>query len=146
MQNYLEDHRQKFLIDKNGEALLKRLQIAVGKSVKLIQPGSSKKRKRPLEEKLIQEWERFCIKLHSVCQSNRSSAMMFSFVEGSFVTALRNGDWVLLDEVNLAPPETLQRIIGVSKNELKAAESNGIHCPLTLTCFGDLSLGSYTFA
>ncbi|KAL2575217.1 hypothetical protein GLYMA_16G004800v4 [Glycine max] len=117
MQNYLEDHRQKFLIDKNGEALLKRLQIAVGKSVKLIQPGSSKKRKRPLEEKLIQEWERFCIKLHSVCQSNRSSAMMFSFVEGSFVTALRNGDWVLLDEVNLAPPETLQRIIGVLEGE-----------------------------
>ncbi|KAL3008468.1 hypothetical protein AAZX31_07G033800 [Glycine max] len=117
MHKVLEDYRQKLLIDKNGEALLKRLRIEVGKSVKLIQPGSSKKRKRPLEEQLIQEWERFCIKLRSVCQSNRSSAMMFSFVEGSFVTALKNGDWVLLDEVNLAPPETLQRIIGVLEGE-----------------------------
>ncbi|CBI22306.3 unnamed protein product, partial [Vitis vinifera] len=30
---------------------------------------------------------------------------IFQFVEGAFVTALRNGDWILLDEVNLAPPE-----------------------------------------
>ncbi|TKY64312.1 Midasin protein [Spatholobus suberectus] len=117
IRNYLEEHRQKFLIDKNGEAILKGLRIAVGKSVKLIQPGSSKKRKRPLEGELIQDWERFCIKLHSVCQSNPSSTMMFSFEEGSFVTALRNGEWILLDEVNLAPPETLQRIVGVLEGE-----------------------------
>lgn len=105
------------MIDKNGEDLLKGLQIAVGKSVKLIQPGPSKRRKRPLEEQIIQSWERFCIKLHNVCQSNPSSTMMFSFVEGSFVTALRKGEWILLDEVNLAPPETLQRIVGVLEGE-----------------------------
>jgi midasin (ATPase involved in ribosome maturation) len=32
----------------------------------------------------------------------------FSFVEGSLITALRKGYWVLLDEVNLAGPETLE--------------------------------------
>ncbi|KAK8465039.1 hypothetical protein PHAVU_010G134100 [Phaseolus vulgaris] len=117
LHEYIESHRKKFLIDKNGEALLKGLQIAVGKSVKHIQPGSSKRRKRPLEDQIIQSWERFCIKLHNVCQSNPSSAMMFSFVEGSFVTALRKGEWILLDEVNLAPPETLQRIVGVLEGE-----------------------------
>lgn len=93
---------------------MKRLRIAVGKSVKLIRAGSSKKRTRPLEEELVQHWERFCVKLDSVCQSN---AMMFSFQEGSFVTALKNGEWILLDEVNLAPPETLQRIVGVLEGE-----------------------------
>ncbi|WVZ26656.1 hypothetical protein V8G54_005200 [Vigna mungo] len=115
LHEYIEIHRKKFLIDKNGEHLLKGLeglQIAVRKSLKLIQPGSSKKRKRP-----IQSWERFDIKLHNVCQSNPSSTMMFSFVEGSFVTALRKGEWILLDEVNLAPPETLQRIVGVLEGE-----------------------------
>ncbi|CAJ1950871.1 unnamed protein product [Sphenostylis stenocarpa] len=117
LHEYLESHRKKFLVDKNGEDLLKGLQIAVGKSVKLIQPGSSRKRRRPLEEKIIQSWERFCIKLHNVCQKNPSSTMMFSFVEGSFVTALRKGEWILLDEVNLAPPETLQRIVGVLEGE-----------------------------
>ncbi|XP_027334240.1 midasin [Abrus precatorius] len=110
-------HLQKFLIDKNWEMLLQGLRKAVEKSVELIQPGSSKKRKRPLEEELIQAWERFCLKLDSVCQNNPSSGMMFSFVEGSFVTALRNGEWILLDEVNLAPPETLQRIVGVLEGE-----------------------------
>ncbi|RDX86825.1 Midasin, partial [Mucuna pruriens] len=116
--SYLE----KFLFDKNWDMLLKGLQKAVGKSVELIQPGSSKKRKKPLEEKLIQDWERFCIKLDSVSQINPSSGMMFSFEEGSFVKALKNGDWILLDEVNLAPPETLQRIVGVLEGE------NGVLC------------------
>ncbi|XP_029127909.1 midasin [Cajanus cajan] len=113
----LGSHRQKFLIDKNGEVLLKNLRSAVAMSVKLIQPGSSKRRQRPLEEESIQDWEKFCLKLKSVSQSNPSSTMMFSFVEGSFVTALKNGEWILLDEVNLAPPETLQRIVGVLEGE-----------------------------
>ncbi|KAF7800661.1 midasin [Senna tora] len=79
--------------------------------------GSAKKRKKPLDEEKIQAWERFSFKLQSAYQSDPSSGMMFSFVEGSFVTALRNGEWILLDEVNLAPPETLQRIIGVLEGE-----------------------------
>lgn len=31
----------------------------------------------------------------------------FGFVEGPLATAFRTGEWILLDEVNLAPPETL---------------------------------------
>ena len=108
---------QKFLMDKNWEMLLKGFRKGVEKLVELIKPGHSKKRKRPLKEEKIQAWERFSIKLESVCQNNPSSGVMFSFVEGSFVTALRNGEWILLDEVNLAPPETLQRIIGVLEGE-----------------------------
>ncbi|KAJ0075983.1 hypothetical protein Patl1_33593 [Pistacia atlantica] len=46
-----------------------------------------------------------------------ASGMVFSFVEGAFVSALRKGEWILLDEVNLAPPETLQRIVGVLEGE-----------------------------
>ncbi|XWW96961.1 hypothetical protein V2A60_004941 [Cordyceps javanica] len=34
----------------------------------------------------------------------------FSFVEGNLIKALRNGDWVLLDEINLASPDTLESI------------------------------------
>ncbi|PBK75109.1 midasin [Armillaria solidipes] len=36
------------------------------------------------------------------------SKFAFGFVEGPLVKALRNGDWVLLDEVNLASSETLE--------------------------------------
>ncbi|PPQ92825.1 hypothetical protein CVT25_004313 [Psilocybe cyanescens] len=37
----------------------------------------------------------------------------FGFVEGPLIKALRTGDWVLLDEVNLASPETLECISGL---------------------------------
>lgn len=106
-----------FLKHKNWEMLLGGFQKAVERSRELISIGPSGKRKRPLTEEIFQSWDIFSIKLDSVCQINPSSGMMFSFVEGSFVTALRNGEWILLDEVNLAPPETLQRIIGVLEGE-----------------------------
>ncbi|KAL5604462.1 hypothetical protein BROUX41_002431 [Berkeleyomyces rouxiae] len=34
----------------------------------------------------------------------------FSFVEGNIIKAVRNGDWILLDEINLASPDTLESI------------------------------------
>lgn len=37
----------------------------------------------------------------------------FSFVEGVLVKAIREGKWVLLDEINLASAETLQRLSGL---------------------------------
>lgn len=37
----------------------------------------------------------------------------FSFVEGVLVKAVREGKWVLLDEINLASAETLQRLSGL---------------------------------
>jgi hypothetical protein len=38
---------------------------------------------------------------------------VFAFVEGALVAALRDGSWLLLDEVNLAPAETLERLAGI---------------------------------
>ena len=37
----------------------------------------------------------------------------FAFVDGLLVEALREGHWVLLDEINLAAPETLQALSGI---------------------------------
>jgi midasin len=41
----------------------------------------------------------------------------FWFAEGALVKALRDGDWILLDELNLASAETLQRLSGVLEGE-----------------------------
>ncbi|XP_043707635.1 midasin [Telopea speciosissima] len=80
--------------------------------------GCGTKRKRPLAEELPKDWKSFSIKLDSVRrQIGASTCMAFSFVEGAFVTALRKGHWILFDEVNLAPPEMLQRIIGVLEGD-----------------------------
>ena len=47
---------------------------------------------------------------------------MFAFVEGALVTALREGHWILLDEINLAPAETLERIGGILESETGSME------------------------
>ncbi|KAL8426006.1 hypothetical protein Efla_001924 [Eimeria flavescens] len=37
----------------------------------------------------------------------------FAFTEGPLVEAVRTGKWLLLDEINLAPPDLLQRLLGL---------------------------------
>jgi midasin len=41
------------------------------------------------------------------------AGMAFAFTEGALVEAVRKGKWVLLDEINLASSETLQRLCGL---------------------------------
>ncbi|XP_028395044.1 midasin-like isoform X2 [Dendronephthya gigantea] len=45
------------------------------------------------------------------------SAQMFSFIEGALVKAIKSGHWVLLDEINLATPETLECLNGVLESQ-----------------------------
>ena len=42
---------------------------------------------------------------------------MFSFMEGALVKAIKRGDWVLLDEINLASPETLECLNGILESQ-----------------------------
>ncbi|XP_050232290.1 midasin isoform X2 [Mercurialis annua] len=113
---------QKQLTKKNWTMLLTALKKCVDKFQKKLLVERSelgKKRKKPLdEEEMLKAWNKFSVKLETaIRQTGASHGMIFSFVEGAFVTALRNGEWILLDEVNLAPPETLQRIIGVLEGD-----------------------------
>ncbi|RLN63377.1 hypothetical protein BBP00_00004192 [Phytophthora kernoviae] len=48
------------------------------------------------------------------------SHFAFSFVEGVLVKALRDGHWVLLDEINLASSDTLERISTLLEHETSA--------------------------
>ncbi|KAK0320902.1 AAA ATPase midasin [Friedmanniomyces endolithicus] len=78
--------------------------------------GETPSKKRKLESKKIIDftrWDTFAIKVTEMDHrlSSGSEAFAFSFVEGNIVRAVRNGDWVLLDEINLASPDTLESII-----------------------------------
>ncbi|VEL30721.1 unnamed protein product [Protopolystoma xenopodis] len=42
-----------------------------------------------------------------------SGCPLFTYVEGCLVRALRQGDWVLLDEINLAPTDLLDGLSGM---------------------------------
>ena len=66
-------------------------------------------------EKLLVEWQDLIQDIQQLQkqQKNAESALAFQFVEGTLVQALQNGDWVLLDEINLATPETLECLCGL---------------------------------
>ncbi|KZO97025.1 P-loop containing nucleoside triphosphate hydrolase protein [Calocera viscosa TUFC12733] len=58
-----------------------------------------------------------------------NARFVFAFVEGPLVTALRKGEWILLDEINLASPDVLESILSILE---------GPDGSLTLTERGDL--------
>ncbi|CBX97255.1 hypothetical protein IAQ61_007332 [Plenodomus lingam] len=57
-------------------------------------------------------WEKFATDLQQLEAqlASGSEAFAFSFLEGNIVKAVRNGDWVLLDEINLASSDTLEAL------------------------------------
>ncbi|KAL8705370.1 MAG: hypothetical protein Q9201_001526, partial [Fulgogasparrea decipioides] len=75
---------------------------------------SSKKRRldSPRLQMLKKRWADFADKLNTFQKhlESGSKGFAFSFVEGNIVKAVRNGDWVLLDEINLAAPDTLESV------------------------------------
>lgn len=78
--------------------------------------GGQPKKKRKVDSLpatfLGSRWDKFATDLHNLEAqlANGSEAFAFSFLEGNIVKAVRNGDWVLLDEINLASSDTLEAL------------------------------------
>ena len=75
---------------------------------------SAKRRKVQItdDSSLRSRWNDFADRLTSFEKHlfSGSKGFAFSFVEGNIVKAARNGEWVLLDEINLASPDTLENL------------------------------------
>ncbi|KKA28111.1 hypothetical protein TD95_002319 [Thielaviopsis punctulata] len=77
---------------------------------------STKRRKTDGSLQMLMElrprWDLFSKKLEQFDMQIAAGqgAFAFSFVEGNIVKAVRNGDWILLDEINLASADTLESI------------------------------------
>jgi midasin len=80
---------------------------------------ASKKPAFTISDDLVESWQSFDRDLVVAeraigdVASSSGGGPIFAFVEGALVTALREGHWILLDEINLAPAETLERLNGV---------------------------------
>lgn len=69
----------------------------------------------PKYQMLKTRWQKFATDVHQL-QAHVASGpkgFAFSFVEGNIVKAARNGDWVLLDEINLASTDTLESLADI---------------------------------
>ncbi|XP_077284299.1 midasin [Arctopsyche grandis] len=105
--------------------LMKQSQAAAIRRLESDDFDISKSRKRKLDETkpfinkrvLKNEWHKFGQKLSKLeLQIKSQSSLAFSFIEGSLVKALKEGYWVLLDEINLASAETLECLSGLLEN------------------------------
>ncbi|QKX59888.1 uncharacterized protein TRUGW13939_07030 [Talaromyces rugulosus] len=76
------------------------------------QPSKKRKLDSPKYVALKEKWDIFNVQLADFeAQATRGdSKFAFAFVQGKIVRALRNGEWVLLDEINLATPDILENI------------------------------------
>lgn len=89
----------------------KRWKQAVELAQQTLEATTKKRRKAVSYESLSKRWEQFFGRVvdFEVQVKNQSHAV-FAFVEGLLVQAVRNGDWVLLDEINLASADTLESL------------------------------------
>jgi midasin len=82
------------------------------------------------EASVVAVWKHFQQSAIAFEHHRGASGPVFEFVEGALVDAIRTGKWVLLDEINLASSETLQRLCGLLNDSTSS---------LTITERGDLS-------
>ncbi|XP_066867568.1 midasin isoform X2 [Kogia breviceps] len=64
---------------------------------------------------LKEKWEAFGLRLNHAQQQMKmtENTLLFAFVEGTLAQAVKKGEWILLDEINLAAPETLECLSGL---------------------------------
>ncbi|KAK2734583.1 hypothetical protein FQN57_001630 [Myotisia sp. PD_48] len=76
------------------------------------QPTKKRKIDRSKYSGLAIRWDHFAgdLKEFELRVSQGDTKFSFAFVQGKIVKALKNGEWVLLDEINLASPDTLESI------------------------------------
>lgn len=73
-------------------------------------PQKRRKTESSIFQNLKSSWANFSLKVTVFQRQIKSGekGFHFSFTEGNIVKAVRSGDWVLLDEINLASSETLE--------------------------------------
>ena len=122
---------------QNWDTFIKLLHDVI-KKVDIVHPNSSdaadekskKVKKTKLKQNIRNRWKILNSSVTKFIEQRKkiSSNFAFAFVEGALVKAVRNGDWVLLDEINLASTETLESLSGL-------LEGGGLY----LTERGDIS-------
>eukprot|EP00105_Crassostrea_gigas_P045178 XP_019929326.1 PREDICTED: midasin-like [Crassostrea gigas] len=80
-----------------------------------IEPALKRGKAGKIQLELYDKWKTLKTRVKQLkLQVKRSeNALTFSFIEGTLIRALKKGDWVLLDEINLAAAETLECLSGL---------------------------------
>ncbi|KAG6999386.1 midasin [Physcia stellaris] len=104
---------------------LQTVQSTFGSNRTVVQAGDqeprSKKRRMEISkhQALKSRWADFEseVRVFQMHLASGSKGFAFSFVEGNIVKAARHGDWILLDEINLASPDALESLADLLSDE-----------------------------
>ncbi|RHY33814.1 hypothetical protein DYB32_001374 [Aphanomyces invadans] len=121
------------VIQKAFEAKsFKKMSQGMLKAVKMAE-ATTKKQKTTSSTSVASQWTAFQSDLSRFIRQHQQveSSFAFAFVEGQLVQAMKAGHWILLDEINLASADTLERLSSVLEGE---------HSGLSLTEKGDVDL------
>jgi len=78
----------------------------------------------------VNEWKDMMKKFSNILMNldKIDSNLVFSFLEGNLIKAIKNGDWILIDEINLATNDVLQKIVPlVDGKSLMLYEKGDLH-------------------
>ncbi|KAJ9076840.1 AAA ATPase midasin [Entomophthora muscae] len=110
----------KFFLRGKWANLVKVFKAAITKAGYSAQPQEPpSKQPRTQSHELKERWVSFCDEVASFeAQVDKlDNKLMFKFIEGTLVKAVRQGHWVLLDEINLATTETLECLSGLLQDK-----------------------------
>ena len=96
---------------RDMQAVIKAIEKTAAKAIVLFQEKAG-------HEESLYRWK----ELMSQCLC---SGKVFRFVPGPLVKAVENGDWILLDEINLAPPDVLRILNGLLENQTVVIPETG---------------------
>jgi midasin len=79
---------------------------------------ATRKLAKMIDGSVFIQWENFAASVQNfkIQIQKEAGNFLFSFVEGILVNAIKNGGWILLDEINLANSETLECLSGLLQN------------------------------
>lgn len=107
------------LVRKSYDAAMRRLSYLDKSVAGEKRPLDKSNTKRTKDEHFLKRWSAFGVKLQKLeLQVKHKNSLAFAFVEGSLINAIKNGYWVLLDEINLANPETLECLSGLLEDSV----------------------------
>ena len=108
-----------YFVQGKVELLLKSLIQSTPRIIPQLGPSSS-----------LHEWSEMLKKFNNILSNldKIDSNLVFSFLEGNLIKALKNGDWILIDEINLATNDVLQKIVPLIEGKsLMLYEKGDLH-------------------
>lgn len=72
-----------------------------------------------LKGRLQGKFDRLYARIKNVYDNKEkfNSNLAFQFLQGNLISALKNGDWILIDEINLANNEVLQKLLPIIEGQ-----------------------------